>query len=256
VQPLPMSAAPAELSNPIAAPVAVVRGASSDPWKQWAILAAALVLVVVAIVAVTVVLTRGSGDNNEAGAGQPTGAGPGSGDPTTGGPTTTTPTTPTTSTPSATHATHTGKPPVHVRAPFTSAALYAFAKPFFRPASCFSPGPDDAPLAVRIRDKELVKCGQPGDLYTGTFWCKGAVPSFMADRRLYLSEREGPLHVLTGKPTGSDRPVDGVQRAYLHVNSAFPRVYWDSRDSLCAAEIQGNDGSTMTSTISFWRTGR
>jgi hypothetical protein len=217
--------------------------ASSDPWRRWALVAAALVLVVVVITAVTVVLTRDSGDTNQAGEGQPTGALTSPADPGTP------------STPTPTHS-PTNQPPVQVPTPFSSAALFTFAKPFFRPAQCFVPGPGEAPLAVRIRDKELIKCGHPGDLYTGTFWCKGAVPSFMADRRLFLSEREGSLRELRGKPAGSERPADGFQRAYRHINSAFPRVYWDSRDTLCAAEIQGNDGATMMGTIGFWRTGR
>jgi hypothetical protein len=210
-----------------------------------AAMAAAVVLVLIVIVAAVV---RGSGDDATA-SGRTGRTSPA----TSGGPST--PSGPTSPTTGGRH--HHSKPHHHVTtppAPFTSGTLFAAAKPYFRPAQCFIPTPEEAPVATRTPDKELVKCGT--GRFTATFWCKSSLPGLMKDRTLFFGDHQGAFRYLVGAPAGQRRAADGVERAYHHVNSNDPRVYWDSRRSLCAAEIQGNDDATMHDTIRFWREGR
>ena len=56
----------------------------------------------------------------------------------------------------------TSSAPAVVPKPFASAALYEFARPYFRPSECIAnPSADKAPLEPELRYRELVKCYGP-----------------------------------------------------------------------------------------------
>ncbi|MGI8435007.1 MAG: hypothetical protein ACR2LE_09785 [Nocardioidaceae bacterium] len=153
------------------------------------------------------------------------------------------------------------KPPrhpshLHVPRPFTSATLYSFAKLYFPKSQCRKPTRTEAPVAFQSPDKERVKCGDASTLFSGTYWCKANIVGLTNDRNQFLADSQGARRLLRGRPA----PLAGIRidhaQAYHHVQSNDPRVYWQSTDQRCAAEIQGNVGATMSETIRFWRYGR
>ncbi|HET6877922.1 MAG TPA: serine/threonine-protein kinase [Jatrophihabitans sp.] len=148
--------------------------------------------------------------------------------------------------------------PERVPEPFTSAALYDYARPYFRPGQCVAnPSSSQAPLKDQLRYRELLKCYGPA--FTATFWRTGTVAQLLHDRRVFLSDAlPGSFRTLLGAPAGSPHPA-GFQIAYRHmpVGGKTPgRAFWDSPQSLCGGEIQAGPAESLQSTIAFWRTGR
>lgn len=152
----------------------------------------------------------------------------------------------------------TSSAPVVVPKPFASAALYEFARPYFRPSECIAnPSAEKAPLEPELHYRELLKCYGP--TFTATFYRTDTVAELLHNRRVFLSDAlTGTFRTLLGAPAGSSQPA-GFQIAYHHIplnGSTPPRTYWDSQDTLCGGELQGPASQSLQSTIAFWRTGR
>jgi tetratricopeptide (TPR) repeat protein len=138
-----------------------------------------------------------------------------------------------------------------VPAPFKSAALYSLARNLFDDTQCRVPAPGEAPLAEKLPLTELVKCDNGP--YTAVFLCSRP-EDFLGNRREFLRKAVGPPKQLEGAPAGESGPIDGVQVSYLHKDSRARRVYWDSRSSSCAGELQ-TDVKSMAATVRYWRNG-
>jgi len=139
-------------------------------------------------------------------------------------------------------------------APFESAALYEFARYLFDAEECFAPGEDEFPVAQIEPDAELVKCQ---DLpYSATFWCKSDTEALRDERALLLGLAEpGTERDISDPPAGQDDPVDGVQVAFRYSGTNNSRVYWDSPEAMCGAELQSRSNN-VDRTVRYWLSGQ
>jgi Caspase domain len=152
--------------------------------------------------------------------------------------------------------------PETVPTPFQSAAQYDFARYLFdvNADKCYVPDESDTPLVYQL-DKlpvQLVKCESSNAPYSGVFWCTSDGQELLDDRRVYLDQAVPVTErQVTEPPAGQDVPVDGVQRAFLHIDKKGARVYWDSPAQLCAAELQARYGdNNLDAALDYWLNGR
>jgi hypothetical protein len=141
-------------------------------------------------------------------------------------------------------------------APFESAGMYEMAQNLFDPGECFQVhSSDDAPLAWSLdpRPDEIVKCELPDGSYRGVFMCNdnGDVSDI---RREYLDHAADGTENIPEPPAGWDEHVDGIQVSFQH-DTGGSRVYWDSPERGCAAELQ-SDSSNVEDTVTYWVTGK
>jgi Caspase domain len=142
-------------------------------------------------------------------------------------------------------------------APFESTQMYEMAQNLFDPADCFQVrGEDDAPLAWDLapRPDELIRCDSPDGPFTAIFMCNDT-EDVEYIRDTYLGQAiEGTVEDVLEPPAGWDEEVDGVQVSFEHVATEEARVYWDSPQRRCAAELQ-SPSATVADTIDYWVTG-
>ena len=143
--------------------------------------------------------------------------------------------------------------------PFQSAALYEFARYLFDVDvdNCYVPTEEDAPLIWNLPHTGLVKCESASQPYAGVFWCTQNAQDLEKDRAVYLDQAvSGTARQVAGPPAGKGTPVDGVQTAFKHIHGLGARVYWDSREQLCASELQADPGDNdVDAAIHYWQTG-
>jgi hypothetical protein len=137
-----------------------------------------------------------------------------------------------------------------VQAPFESVEMWAMAWPYFDPADCKVPTTQaEAPLAWSLDWSELVKC--LSDDYGATFLCTDNSAQLAEARAAFLGKAVDAPRSLDGHP--ADQPGASVQVAFRHEGSGT-RVYWDSQDQLCLAELQSTSAE-LSEVIRIWRRG-
>jgi caspase domain-containing protein len=142
-------------------------------------------------------------------------------------------------------------------APFASAGMYEMAQHLFNADDCdpVESSSGGAPLAWDLdpRPDHIVRCELSDGSFTGVFMCNdnGDVDAI---RNAYLSKAiSGTEQDVSEPPAGWDSTIDGVQTSFKHEDGGS-RVYWDSPERGCAAELQ-NESNDVGATVQYWTTG-
>jgi hypothetical protein len=145
-----------------------------------------------------------------------------------------------------------------VPAPFESTGMYEMAEHLFDPDDCFQVrSEDEAPLVWNLepRPDDLVRCTLPDESYTAIFMCNDSGDVEYLHAAYLENAIPDTVNEVESPPAGWDATVDGVQLSFQHDFNPGARVYWDSPERGCAAELQ-SDSTDVSAIVDYWETGQ